>query len=608
MCGIYGTTLKYSSETYRKKLKLMNFRGPDHQDFKSYGDNRVTLGHVRLAIMDLDPRSNQPFDYNERYSIVFNGEVYNFLELKRDYLSDVNFRTTSDTEVICAMYEKFGTKAFSYFNGMFAFVIYDKIENKLVGCRDRLGKKPFYYWHSENGLEFASQLNPIKYGNEFHIDAFARQTFLLRSYIVDPYSIYEEVKKLRAGHFFVYDIETNQIQIEQYWDLFTNSCGFVAPKSYEEAKETVKELLFDAVKIRLRADVPIGMFLSGGIDSSLTSAIISKLNKDITAYTIGFNDERYNESSHAVEVAKALNIPIKVNFCEGSDMLNMFYDFEHFFDEPFADPSLIPTSLVASKARNDVTVVVGGDGGDELFYGYSSYFSYLKRQQAYTIAPYCIRRTIYNVEHLFYHSPTTALLQYRNVEESILATSGYAYYYGSDTFDRIALAHSSPDKDFLYNQKRGNLRFSDYDMKVYMNSCINTKTDRATMRSSLELRSPIMDYRLAEYSRLLPFEYLYTPDLGGKRILKDILYEMIPREILERPKQGFGSPIGSWFKNELKDDFIKVLSPDNICLVVPEIDSDLFETLRNDYLKGRKLDAMCFWTLYSYLKWYNSSL
>lgn len=202
MCGIFGTTRRYERSVVEHKLELMNFRGPDHtgvEEIQTPDGEKLTFGHVRLSIIDLDPRSNQPFVYNDDISIVFNGEVYNYLELKKQYLGDVALRTESDTEVICAMYEKLGVDSVKLFNGMFAYVIYDRRKNIMVGARDRLGKKPFYFWHEGKDLEFASQPKVIKYGNNLHVDATARQFYLLQGIIPDPYSPFAEVKKLRAG-------------------------------------------------------------------------------------------------------------------------------------------------------------------------------------------------------------------------------------------------------------------------------------------------------------------------------------------------------------------------------------------------------------------------
>ncbi len=267
MCGIYGSTFRYDDETIDRKLSSMLFRGPDFHAFKRYhlpAEQQLTFGHVRLSILDLDARSNQPFDYSEDISIVFNGEVYNFEDLKTQYLQDVPLRTTSDTEVICALYDKMGGKCVSLLNGMFSFVIYDRRNNKLFGARDRLGKKPFYYRWDKNGFEFASQPEAIHIANDFRIDSRSRAFYFFNGYIPDPYCIWSELKKLRAGQYFSYDLHTNSLEISSYWDIFSNTCKFQRPKTYGEAKDVVRELLFDSVRLRLRADVPVGMFLSGG--------------------------------------------------------------------------------------------------------------------------------------------------------------------------------------------------------------------------------------------------------------------------------------------------------------------------------------------------------
>lgn len=604
MCGIYGTTKLYSDDIVKQKLNLMKFRGPDHQEFhkiKKLNGEQVILGHVRLSILDLDKRSNQPFKFNENIVVVFNGEIYNYQELKRTYLGDVEFRTESDTEVICAMYEKFGKDCVKFFNGMFAFVIFDKQKNLLFGARDRLGKKPFYYNLTATGFEFASQLNAIRFSNDFTISQQSRKFYLLNGYIPDPYCIYEKVSKLRAGQLFTLNLETYEMNIEQYWDIFSNSCGFERPRCYNAAKEQLKDLLFDSVKIRLNADVPIGMFLSGGIDSSLSSAIISKLTNNIEAYTIGFNDPQYNESTFANNIANYLGIPIHIEYCEGKDMLDNFNNYCEFYDEPFADHSLIPTSYLVEQARKNVTVAIGGDGGDELFFGYYRYLGLKKKKLFYNI-PYSIRKSVYNIVNNFYNNHNINLLRYKTLEEAYLARGDYGFLFDIELFDIFDLVKKLPDYDYLFNE-RGLLKYADYDIKHYLNSCINTKTDRASMRYSLELRSPLMDYRVAEYSRLLPYEYLYDNKLGGKKILKEILYEMIPGQLIDRPKTGFCAPIGNWFKNELKDTFIDRVSMDNLRRFIPELDSLKVMKLRDDFLNGINNSETTFFKIYSYIEW-----
>lgn len=608
MCGIFGTTRCYKRSIIKKKLELMNFRGPDHtgmEVIRTPDGETLTLGHVRLSIIDLDSRSNQPFVYTDDISIVFNGEVYNFLELKKQYLGDVTLRTESDTEVICAMYEKYGLDSVKLFNGMFAFVIYDRRKNIMVGARDRLGKKPLYYWHEGKNLEFASQPKVIKYANDFHIDATARQFYLLQGVIPDPYSPFEEVKKLRAGECFTFNLASGKLDIQTYWDVDTNSCGFTAPKSYDEAKQMVKDLLFDAVRLRLNANVPVGTFLSGGIDSSLICAIVSKFNKDLCAYTAGFDNQQFDESHFAVDVARSLGVPIKVCPCTGDGLMNVFNDYITYFDEPFADDSLIPSSLVAEKARQDVTVILGGDGGDELFYGYPKYEWTKARLHQYK-KPYWLRK-------LF-----TPYFKHKGGEGEVMQSTqhDYADVYrslgmfcydmgGAEKFDRITLGKQQPDMKYLQNKQRGILAYSDYDMKTFMNA-VNQKVDRATMRCSMELRSPIMDYRVAEYSRLLPYAYMINGDLGLKRILKDILYEMVPRDLLDRPKRGFVPPTKDWFRGELKEELLDIVSHDNIKQLIPELDADKFIPLRNDFVKGNEINSRMLFTIYTYIMWYKT--
>lgn len=606
MCGIYGTTIRYNQETIEKKLQLMRFRGPDNMASLRLdtGDGtQITLGHVRLSIVDLDPRSNQPFRYNENISIVFNGEIYNYKELRKQYLPDVRFRTGSDTEVICAMYERFGKDCVKYFNGMFAYVIFDRARNVFVGARDRLGKKPFYYRHEKQGtFEFASQVKCIAYGNKMEVDETARALYLLHGWIPDPYCIYKGIRKLRAGEHFTYHLDTNELEIDKYWDIHTNSCGFTAPKSYDEAKGQIKELLFDAVKLRLDADVPVGTFLSGGIDSSLVCAIASQYNKDICAYSIGFDNPQNDESCFAIEVAKALGIPLKVNICHGEDQDKIFDDYINYYDEPFCDPSMIPSSLVAQKAKEDVTVALGGDGGDELFFGYEKYLYILPRLAQYK-KPYWLRK-LASPYFLLTKGYKDMVYATQHEYSDVYRSEGIFVYDfgGSEKFDRIALSKVLPDKD-LFLEGRGILAYTDYDMKFFLNA-MNQKVDRASMRSSLELRTPLMDYRLAEYSRLLPFDYLYGK-YGLKTILKDILYDIVPRELLDRPKQGFMPPTADWFETSLKGALSDVVTKENVQSLLPELHADKFIKLRDEFMGGKKMDARRFWAVYTYINWYN---
>ncbi len=609
MCGIFGSTEIYSREILGKKLSSMNFRGPDNQTCKCFelvDGKKLTLGHVRLSILDLETRSNQPFQYNDYISVVFNGEIYNYQSLRDSYLAGCKLKTRSDTEILCAMYELFGNKCVEYFNGMFAFVIYDRKKNILFGARDRLGKKPFYYHLTENSFEFSSQLTAILIGNthSFTISSLSRQYYLLNGYIPDPYSIFDEIRKLRAGQSFTLSLSNYKMEINTYWDIFSNSSNFTKPKSYNEAKETVKQLLHDAVRIRLNAEVPVGLFLSGGIDSSLTCAVTSTMNKKITAYTIGFNDSHFDESNYASKVAATIGIPFVSKKCEGDDMMKMFRGISTFFDEPFADFSLIPTCLLAEKAKDSVTVALGGDGADELFMGYYDHYKEIERRKyIFKYIPYGMRKCFWEIIKNHPYGYRYKHLQYKTVLDSYLTDGRYGHFYGAEKYNKLELAMTFPDNNYL-DEKRDILMFSDNDIKFYLNSCINTKADRSTMRSSLELRSPMMDYRLAEYSRLLPLEYHVDKHNGGKRILKDILFEMVPRDLLERPKMGFSPPVGQWFRNELRNYVTTDIKKEILEEAIPEIDSKKIFALREEFLKGRRISGLLFFKLYMYIEWY----
>lgn len=603
MCGIYGSTITYSDRLFREKLDIFKFRGPDYTGLKYYplSDGQLTFGHNRLAIIDLDKRSNQPFDYSEDLSVVFNGEIYNFPELKQVYCKDRVFRTTSDTEVLGALYERFGEACTQYLNGMFAFVIYDKRKQILFGARDRLGKKPFFYHYSSRGFEFASQLFPLCLGNNYTIDEEVRKYYFLLQYIPDPYSIFKEVHKLRAGEQFTYNLVTKRLEITPYWDIHSNSCGFTAPRSYEEALETVDGLLADAVSKRLVADVPVGVFLSGGIDSSLVTTYVSRINPRVEAFSVGFNEARYDESEYAKAVAERLQIKYHPILCDTRVVLGMIDSLFRYYDEPFGDSSALPTSLLAQEVRKYVTVALGGDGGDEIFWGYGRYLATIKYRNLLKL-PLAVRKIFsYLLPSGKYRKYGEALLQ-KNIGDLY----AYKLYYANQAvynYDAKACFYSLADVHYLQENESREKALSDFDLKTYLNYDINTKVDRATMRSALELRSPVMDYRLVEYSRLLPLEYMYTPETGQKRILRDLLYRDLPPEIFERKKQGFAMPVDLWFRGELRDLLVEVVN-EKALADIPELNSGAVIARRDKHIQGEENNSTMLWYIFSYLLWY----
>ena len=603
MCGIYGTTIHYDKCTIEKKMKIFRFRGPDCTGIKDYSTSlgEFVFGHNRLSVLDLDARSNQPFDYSDKISIVFNGEIYNYQELKKQYLPDVKWRTTSDTEVVGAMYEKFGTDCVHYFNGGFSFVIYDHDKQILFGARDRLGKKPFYYHFSERGFEFASQLFPLCIGNNYTINTEARQYYFTLQYIPDPISIINEVSKLKAGEKFLYNLKTKQLNIEKYWDIYDNSCNFIQPQSYAEALEVVDDLLRDAVEKRLLADVSVGVFLSGGIDSSLIAAYASKLTSSKTeAFSVGFEEAKYDESFYSKSVAEKLGIKYNHILCSSKEAVDVIAGLQQFYDEPMGDASAIPTSLLAQKAKPYITVALGGDGGDEVFWGYTRYLRYSGKQWIYNIPQSVRNKMAYITDKL--NKPRHSLsLRMDNVEQLYLNRRKYCE---AELFDALKVQQSMSDCQYLFGRKSVEKAFSDFDMKTLMNYAYNTKVDRATMRSSLELRTPMLDYRLVEYSRLLPLDYLYKKDVGQKRILRDLLYQDFPKELFERPKRGFGVPIDHWFRNELKELVLDTVNEKTL-ISISEYDTHKMLTLRDKHISGQSDYTTLLWLQMNYFMWLN---
>jgi asparagine synthase (glutamine-hydrolysing) len=603
MCGIYGSNIYYDVKTINKKLETIKFRGPDYTGVKEYETNsgKLVFGHNRLSIIDLDSKANQPFDYSNNISIVFNGEIYNYKELRHRFFHGKNFNTSSDTEVLCAMYERFGVDCVNYLNGMFAFVIYDNKKQILFGARDRLGKKPFYYFHSKKGFEFASQLLPICRGNNFSISEEARRLYFMCLYVPDPYSIFNEVKKLKAGERFIYNIKNNEIQVEKYWDIHANSCEFTTPKSYNEAVDTVDALLKESISKRLIADVPVGVYLSGGIDSSLISTYVSALDRNIQNFSIGFEESKYDESYYSRSVSDKLGVPYNHVLCNYDSAINIIRTLPEFYDEPFADSSAIPSSLLAQVTKQYVTVALGGDGGDELFLGYERYLQKNVYKYAFHI-PYSLRILGANILKVFDKHLYAARLQSKNFHELYL-TRVFSPYLEGAKFNCIDSIKSFPDTKYLFDQNDYYKAVSDFDIKTYMNYDCITKVDRASMRSALEVRCPLMDYKLVEYTRLIPYSYMFDKENGQKSILKTLLFKHLDRSLFARKKMGFAVPIGDWFRGRMKEDLIDTLNVNSL-EDLKDFIPDSIIGIRDRHIVGQENNTVFLWKLYVYLNWW----
>lgn len=569
MCGICGYIIKDSVDD--SVLKSMNdciaHRGPNDrgEEYFEQAGFSVGLGQVRLSILDLSPRGHQPmFSEDRRYCIVYNGEIYNYQELNTELKNDYNFSTTCDTETILAAYKKWGTDCVKHFNGMFSFAILDRVNDVIFFARDRMGKKPLYYWIKNDTFVFGSELKPIMKFPSFKekIKTSILSAYLTNLYIAAPNTIFENVYKLESGSWMLYSLRNSSVKKNVYWDIWNvyKQESKRKIKNYSWAKEVLKQELKKAVKIRFRADVPIGVFLSGGYDSSLIAALAqSGASTPIHTYCIGM-DGQTDETDFAEKIAKHLGT-IHTNYrITEKDMLELVKSTPEFFDEPFADTSQIPMMLVAKHAKQDVTVVLSGDGGDEFFGGYGKYITVKRMQYLDLIGGliYYLLRLVRLNDSLIEKFPYRVREIIKNRNKEIKTQCGQG-----DMIRKIRGLLLSPqmEEKFLVESqipaKSWDIKRMLLDMKYYIIDDILQKVDRATMRYALEVRCPILDVNVMRCSFRIPQRYKICKK-RTKKILKDIVYDYIPKELLERPKMGFGAPVDKWLRTNLREEVIQV--------------------------------------------------
>ena len=504
MCGIYITNIPFTNSQVQNKLKSINFRGPNNTSVEKIGD--LTLGHLRLSILDLDERSNQPMRFDQ-YSIVYNGEVYNFLSIKEELTSlGHHFNTCSDTEVILHGYKQWGSEIVNRLNGMFAFAIYDNASQKVFCARDRLGVKPFYYFWKDGVFEICSQLRPLINETSKVCDE-AVAIYLDCGYVPSPYSIIEDIFKLPPGNFMEIDLKESTKQLKEFWNLKRPEIRDI---SYDQAKNELHDLLIDSVKIRLQSDVPLGFFLSGGIDSALVSSIASKLCVEpINTFTIKFDDPKFDESKVSGEYAKIINSNHIETTCGPNDVLRMLPRLIEVYDEPFADSSALPSLLLNSVSKQYATVALSGDGGDESFFGYTN-FDRVDRFRKIEKIPYVIRKLLSKVKwHKFFGKSFTTV---RNILECKNSDDlSRIIFIGYDSINRIRNIKWFKENYNEYKQwSRDALqRTADLNIKLWLENDSNVKVDRSSMAFAVEVRSPFLDYRIIEFSRNLPINFRY---------------------------------------------------------------------------------------------------
>lgn len=578
MCGIAGYIdfrKKSTEETVRSMISPMNHRGPDGDGTLCIDGNnwRIGLGHKRLSIIDLSETGKQPMSFNDLH-ITFNGEIYNYQEVKSELAKKGHtFIGHSDTEMILHAYKEWGVSCVDRFIGMFAIVIVDVLKDQVICLRDRAGVKPFYYYFKDDLFLFSSELKAFHehpdFQKEINIDAVA--AYMQYGSVPTPHCIFNYCSKLMPGSYMTIDLESKQMNESEYWNIYDHYNKDKLSLSYEEAKTETKSLLTSAFNYRMVADVPVGVFLSGGFDSTcVTSILQSERTQKLKTFTIGVPDIGLNEAPYAKDIAKHLGTDHTEINCTEKEAIELIPSLPFFYDEPFADSSAIPTTLVSKMARQDVTVALSADGGDEIFAGYNRY-DYIQRYgDKLNKIPGFVRNT------------TVALMQKISSQNIPVMRNKYNFHNRYEKLKGVLKDPSdqnimlSLSQQFTNDQMKDlmqkdfgmldNLYMSDkltsgysplsymmaIDFQTYMLDDILQKVDRATMSQSLEGREPLLDHRIAEFAAQLPDNYKYENGVK-KRILRDIVYDYVPKELLDRPKMGFAIPIGKWLTNELKD-------------------------------------------------------
>ena len=631
MCGIVGfLTTKAAdipeSGILRKMRDVLIHRGPDDAgEYIRPIDEKgpfVFFGHRRLSIIDLSG-GHQPLSNEDgKVWVVFNGEIYNFKELRSQLeIRGHGFRTTSDTEIIAHAYEEYGEDCFRHFNGMFAIGIWDEKKKRLVLARDRLGKKPLYYSFINGTFLFASELKAIMLYPAFprKVDPSSLMKYLFFEFIPCPHTIFEDAKKIPAASYLIWD--KNGIEVKQYWSPFDSKRGD-QNLSEAEAESRMMELLKESVKRRLISDVPLGVFLSGGIDSSAITALAQKeVPGKIKTFSIGFEDASFDESRYASLASKYIGTEHHERTMTPNDLLNIVPSLPDILDEPMADASILPTYLLSKFTRGYVTVALGGDGGDELFAGYPTYLAH-KFARYYERLLGALHPMAIRLANLLPVSDDNISFDFK--VKKFLAGIGYPHgirnsvWLGSFSFSDLTKALSPGlsnyfdetrivseialhEKEFPLKDQIGLVQY--LDLRLYLQESILVKVDRASMASSLEVRAPFLDHELVGFVMGLPSRYKLN-GLTSKYILKRALKNYIPDEIIHRKKKGFGVPIAKWVKGELRELFGDMLSSNRIKRE-GFLNAEYVTQLLEDHLANKKDNRKQLWTLLVWELWAN---
>ncbi len=584
MCGILGVWAKNLSDisNIREMRRQIEYRGPDSSGEFFDENNGLVLSHVRLSILDLTSAGSQPMVSNcGNYILIFNGEIYNHLKLReiiKENGFDYKWNGSSDTETLLVCIKFWGIeKTLSKISGMFAFAFWDKSNKKLFLARDRIGEKPLFYGKIDGAFVFASELKALcahpRWRGDIDRDALAQ--YIRHGYIHDPHCIYKNFYKLSPGYFIEID-DKEVARISQYWSLKKSIPQNRKDVPYPQFLEELEHKITLSLQEQSRADVPLGAFLSGGIDSSLLVALMQKnSSKNIKTFTIGYESENYNEANHARKVAKYLGTEHVDLLVNADDALSVIPDLPKIWDEPFADSSQIPTLLVSKLARESVKVAISGDGGDEIFCGYNRYkigygiYRSTKYLPSWMVSRFSKKLQSFKsgkIERLVSKFPQ----KYRyKVLSDRLVKLGHVLEHTQDIdyYKSLVSVYPNPqeivrdckEKESLLANSDKWPNLSDFremmmylDTMTYLPGDILTKTDRASMSVGLELRAPFLSHEIIEYAWQMPLSYKLQRG-QTKAPLRDILYTIVPKEIVDRPKMGFGVPIEDWLNGPLRD-------------------------------------------------------
>ena len=629
MCGIAGFIdfhKKSTKSNIQSMIEPLNHRGPDGEGVSLFKSKNAIIGfgHKRLSIIDLSQAGKQPMALNHLH-ITYNGEIYNYQEIKNELLElGHHFNGESDTEMILHAYTEWGIKAVERFIGMFAIALFDEKKQEVVFIRDRAGVKPLFYYQKNDLILFSSELKSFHEHPEFEkkLDLNAVAAYMQYGNVPTPHCIFKNCGKIKPGHYLKINLENKSQQEIQYWNVYD---FYNQPKlnlSFPEAKIQTKELLKSAFNYRMVADVPVGVFLSGGYDSTTVSSLIqAESTARLKTFTIGVPDIGLNEAPYARDIAKHLGTDHTEINCTEQEAIEMIKDLPFFYDEPFADSSAIPTTLVSKAARKNVTVALSADGGDEIFGGYNRYDFMHRYGKTLNSIPKAVRKILvgamgnissekipvlknkYNFHNRYEKLKT--VLNDPSEKEIMLSLS---QQFNDEQMKSVmkseftSLPTMFQSKEMLEDFKSPLSYMMAIDFQTYMLDDILQKVDRATMTNSLEGREPMLDHRILEFAAQLPDEYKYQNGIK-KRILREITHDYIPKELLDRPKMGFAIPIAKWLKNELRDHVEEYLNEDRI-EKQGIFNWEFITKLKMDFFKGRKEYDSKLWYFLMFQMWY----